>query len=241
MSQSNHAGPIYVGYLPTPAPHRRLLRVLVPALMVMAVLGAALVGAAQRDPGPAVWHADATTFQGTLVLVPYPVLLPDREGDPPVYLVAENKLGAAGLEPLSGVRVGVRGRVLQRDSAFMLELPEGTRPTPVPGPTRTLPESTPAPVTLRGEIVDSKCCLGAMKPGEGKTHRACATLCIRGGVPPILVSAGDDGRPVYTLLTTADGGPANDLVLPHIAEPVRVRGRLTSPGGVRVLAVDAIE
>ena len=41
--------------------------------------------------------------------------------------------------------------------------------------------------TLRGEIVDSKCYLGAMKPGDQKTHKACATLCIRGGIPPVLV------------------------------------------------------
>ncbi len=175
------------------------------------------------------------------MLVPYPVLLPDREGDPPMYLVAEGKFGAAGLGPLGGERVEVRGTVLRRDNALMLELPAGAGPREVAGPTRTLPDAVATPVTLRGEIVDSKCCLGAMKPGEGKTHRACATLCVRGGIPPVLVSTDDDGRTLYTLLTTADNGPANTLVLPHIAEPVTLRGILTVPSGVRVLAIESIE
>src|SRR6185295_631154 len=34
---------------------------------------------------------------------------------------------------------------------------------------------------LEGEIVDSKCWLGAMRPGEGHLHKSCASLCIRGG------------------------------------------------------------
>ena len=38
-------------------------------------------------------------------------------------------------------------------------------------------------VTLKGEIIDPKCYLGAMKPGGGKTHKACAMRCIAGGIP----------------------------------------------------------
>ena len=28
---------------------------------------------------------------------------------------------------------------------------------------------------------------GAMKPGDGKTHKGCAALCLRGGIPPALM------------------------------------------------------
>lgn len=41
--------------------------------------------------------------------------------------------------------------------------------------------------TLKGEIVDSKCYLGVMNPGNLKAHRACAINCIQGGVPPVLL------------------------------------------------------
>jgi hypothetical protein len=77
---------------------------------------------------------------------------------------------------------------------------------------------------LEGEIVDSKCHLGAMNPGAGPTHRLCAIRCLRGGLPPLL--ALPDGRAV--LLTTA-GGPAGPLVLEHVGVPVRLHGR---PGAV---------
>ena len=46
------------------------------------------------------------------------------------------------------------------------------------------------PVTVSGEIVDSKCFLGVMVPGAGKTHKECASLCLRGGIPPAPVRAG---------------------------------------------------
>ena len=240
MTDPRRAEPIYVGYLPTPPAHRRLLRVVVPALLLLAAVSAGLIAASQRSPGPATWSDDAERVEGTLVLVPYPVLLPDSVEEPPVYLVAEGKHGAAGLEALAGKRVEVTGTVLQRDNARMLELPAGTTPTEVPGQARVLPAAVTSVVTLRGEIVDSKCCLGAMKPGEGKSHRACATLCVRGGIPPVLVSQSPDGGTLYTLLTTADGGPANELVLTHIAEFVEVRGTLTDTAGVPVLAIESL-
>ena len=37
-------------------------------------------------------------------------------------------------------------------------------------------------VTLTGEIVDSKCFLGVMNPGNLKPHKACAIRCISGGI-----------------------------------------------------------
>jgi hypothetical protein len=43
------------------------------------------------------------------------------------------------------------------------------------------------PITVRGELVDSKCYLGVMNPGHGKVHRDCAARCIGGGIPLALV------------------------------------------------------
>lgn len=51
--------------------------------------------------------------------------------------------------------------------------------------------------TLQGEIVDSKCYLGVMRPGNTKTHRACAVRCIAGGVPPVLLVRDAQGDAMY--------------------------------------------
>ena len=48
--------------------------------------------------------------------------------------------------------------------------------------------------TPKGEIVDSKCYLGVMNPGNLKAHRACAINCIQGGVPPVLLVRDGGGR-----------------------------------------------
>ncbi len=241
MTNPNNPPPLYVGYLPLPAPHRRLLRRLLPALGVLVVALALTVAALQRDPGPGRWAPDAEPFTGTLVCRPYPILLPDDPARPPLLIVAQGKFGAAPLADLDGARVELRGRPLVRADAHMLELDSAHAPQRLAGPAQTTPNTPPTPAVLRGEIVDSKCCLGAMKPGEGKTHRACATLCIRGGIPPILVSAAPDGTPVYTLLTDRNGNPANDIVIPYIAEPVRITGAVTEIAGLAVMRIDAIQ
>lgn len=234
--------PIYVGYLPIPVRHQRLLRAVAPLLVVVALVLGAVTASMQRDPGPAEWHGERGAYTGTLAVAPYPVLIPDEPGALPMLLVAEGKFGAVIAPDLYGARVEVRGRLLERDEARMIELAAGRDAIHDIGGSGRSPESPPetASVVLRGEIVDSKCCLGAMKPGEGKTHRACATLCIRGGIPPILVSADEHGAAVYTLLTDAVGGPANALVLPYVAEQVEVRGTLSVERGLRTLKIEAV-
>jgi len=52
-----------------------------------------------------------------------------------------------------------------------------------------LPSTSLGTQTLVGEIVDSKCFLGVMNPGQLTTHRACAIRCISGGVRPCSSSA----------------------------------------------------
>ncbi len=79
-----------------------------------------------------------------------------------------------------------------------------------------MPQVLAEHVTLKGEIIDPKCYLGAMKPGGGKTHKACAMLCISGGVPPMLVTRDANKQETFYLLTTDQGGVANELVLPFV-------------------------
>jgi hypothetical protein len=88
-------------------------------------------------------------------------------------------------------------------------------------------------MTLSGEIVDAKCYLGVMNPGEGTVHRDCAVACIRGGLPPFFRVRTDDGRTVLLTLTSRVGGRVNDWAAPLAGRPLSIRGslRLVQPAG----------
>src|SRR5947207_1819862 len=88
--------------------------------------------------------------------------------------------------------------------------------------------------TLVGEIVDSKCFLGVMNPGQLTPHRACAIRCISGGVPPVLVVRQKNGPAIYLLLVASDGKPVLDIV----AEPVEITGEVEREGDLLILRAD---
>jgi hypothetical protein len=175
-------------------------------------------------------------------------------GSPPrTYLLVED--GKFGALPRvtrlvqghgEGQPVRARGTILEREGRWMLELLEGEESLrrltaeeagKLPALDWPTPQVLAERVTLHGAIIDPKCYLGAMKPGGGKTHKACAMRCIAGGVPPMLVTRDDLGRESFYLLTTADGGVANNLVLPFVGDQVAVTGRVELQGDVLVLRV----
>ena len=253
----------YVGYLPLPRAHAVFLLFAVPLSIAGMIVGA--LGLAKDQPawGGGVWQTDQVNeWRGTLRLEPYPMLhVAGEGGEIETYLLVEmGKFGTrdrfAGAEGLDGASVKIRGRRLHRDGRKMIELDPDAPEDPKLGPAVSLLERpTPAVrvsmlppgprVTLHGEIVDSKCYLGAMKPGAGRGHKACATLCISGGIPPMLVSRDADGRPVYSLLAENTGAGLSDsdlaAIKPVIGEPVVLSGRPTRIGSWRVLLVDRLD
>ena len=78
--------------------------------------------------------------------------------------------------------------------------------------------------TLVGEIVDTKCYLGAMKPGRGKPHRDCASLCIRGGIPAALLVRTETGERELVHLVDFAGQPLGPELLKWVGQPVEVAG-----------------
>jgi hypothetical protein len=94
--------------------------------------------------------------------------------------------------------------------------------------------------TFTGEIVDSKCYLGVMNPGQLATHRGCAIRCISGGCPPILVVRRKDGPPAYLLLVSAEGKPVNKQVLDMVAEPIEITGEVERQGELLILRADPV-
>lgn len=231
----------YVGYLPVPDTHKRFLAVLIPLLFLGMVGIGGLIAIAQRNPGKTdVVSSEMATWSGTVYSEPYPMLLHD---DGSIHLlIGIGKFGVVDrVLPFEGQRCTVDGWALARSDrqAIQMDLAEDAIKA-VDGlisPFPTLIENSSHFVELVGEIVDGKCFLGAMKPGDGKGHKACATLCIQGGLPPMFAS----DRPMPQLpLVLVDGSTE----LPHsilglVGEPVRISGEMSKIGTLSILSIDS--
>lgn len=239
---------IYVGYLPVPPGYARFLRIAVPALLLIVIGAAATWSAAARSPGDAVWETDKLVeVEGVAVEEPYAILrmLDDHVegGVRAVPLVQGGKRGGRELVAgLDGRYVRFRGYWLVRDGHRLLEVTEPATPVEAPVSPRLATRLSPsdsASITISGEIIDPKCYFGAMKPGEGKTHKACATLCVKGGIPPMLVTRNAGGPPVYLILTDPAGTAANEFVLPYVGDRVTIRGTVTPFCDLPLLSIAA--
>lgn len=152
-------------------------------------------------------------------------------------LVGEGKHGVPGAwAQFDGQSVELDGTLIARGATTMVEV-AAAGPRAMGGaaalPAVAQPVEVPRSHGRRrvvGEIVDSKCWLGVMNPGELRTHRACATLCVRGGVPPLVTVWDPTDTPGQLLLLGGAGEPVHDHVLPWIALPVQLEGQLWQLG-----------
>lgn len=242
---ANGGDPFYVGYLPIPGSIKRFVCVVLVAAFVGLVTAAAIVASQQSDPGDGVWQdAEPVTLYGTLKVDPYPVLYvadaqaPD--GVRTVMLVSMYKNGATErAKPFNAMVVQATGYPIHRQGRYMLELLDDHALRPaggLAGPILQVSKRTT--VELVGEIIDPKCYLGVMKPGEGKVHRACAVRCIDGGIPPMFLTRTNDGKANFYLLTDAQGNACNQAVLAYVAESVTIRGHVEKRGDMLYLKAD---
>lgn len=222
----------FVGYLDTP-PGIRRFSLRAASIMLALVVGAATALAfSHRRAGPATWNISRIVeLEGVLQTEPYGVL---HLEDGSALLVEATKFG---LRPeasvLEGRRVNLRGTLLERDGDRMLALLPGEQAFTDLGPGELPKRQELGTVMLTGNIVDSKCFLGAMKPGDGAGHRPCAQLCIRGGIPPVLIS--DDLEHPKVIVVSPEDQPMIDAVLPVVAEELRLSGRLYARGDRKFL------
>jgi hypothetical protein len=247
MAESANDG-FYVGYLPR-APKRIAAHVrtaVAAVFMIASLVALVLVNGQQRFPSSVFEFGVEREFSGLVRERPYPLLLvprPGRTADHPAYssflLTVFGKLGAERMiEGLNDRSVRLRGSLIHFDGATMVQI--------APGSVEALgrpPSTPPAPVdlgeqTLVGEIIDSKCFLGVMKPGNLKPHRSCAVRWISGGVPPMLLVRDEEGRATYFLLVSPGGDAVNRQVLSLVAEPVEITGRVVRHGDLLILESD---
>jgi hypothetical protein len=245
----NERDEFFIGYAsPMPAGLVRFVSGIV-IVLVFGVLVWAVVIASGHVPleGGTFEFGHPQRFAGTIVERPYPALRLDETvgASAAVLLVAPGKHGAdalvRGLDGRHGVLTGTR---IRRGALTMIEFEPASlafaeRSAPSFRSSAAQAETVSVdPVTVKGEVVDSKCFLGVMVPGSGKTHKDCASLCLRGGVPPALFVRDRAGESALMLLTGASGEAIDARALEIAGEAVEMTGMLQRQGGWPVLRTD---
>lgn len=239
----------FVGYVDGVATstRRHLARWIALALLVVVTAGGAAAALQNESRAGLFEFGVVRSFAGWVDHTPHPVLVvphTDGSADTSRYLLtAFGKSGADHLFDADDANAWYTfdGTLVLRDGHTMVEVAAGTVRATAPPEGRLRPASETVDlgtVTLRGEIVDSKCFLGVMKPGNAKSHRACAVRCISGGVPPVLLVRDTRGYATYYLLVDEDGGAINERVLALVALPVSITGELERHGDLFVLRAD---
>ena len=238
--------PFFIGFLRPPEGLRLFLVLVALASLVGFGAGAYFAAATQNDPGDGRFRFDLgrQTLTGVLEARPYPMLhiLHGEHGTAgrSILLSGVGKRGVIGrAAPLDGQLVTASGVLLTRGDIFMLQVrgaddglvaAEGDGAVPA--------AELLGKWRLTGEICDGKCYNGAMRPGTGLAHKACANLCIAGGVPPVLVTTGTVEGTDYFALGSADGGPIPDWVLNYTAGVVTLDGVVERRGDLAVFLAD---
>jgi hypothetical protein len=242
----------YVGYLPkAPQTIARFVRRIVVGLGLLAVIVALVLVRGQMPfANSAFEFGKLRTFEGTIETRPYPVLLIVRPGETGpggeeekysrYLLVAPGKHGADDLvADLDGKRVRLQGQLIYRTGGTMVEIVPGSLKLLNTGPADQAAMRDLGDVTLTGEIVDSKCYLGVMNPGQGKVHRDCAARCLSGGIPPVFVTA--NGGEQFLLVGPDGNALGSDALREFVAEPITIRGELLQRGDSRLLKINPNE
>jgi hypothetical protein len=221
---------------------RPLVWFLLAAVVVLvggvAVLGLA-VGSTVDDPGGGNFAGDRTVT-GVLLANPYPVLVADPDATHPaghaMLLAGGGKIGVqANAAKLDGKRVRIVGLSVQRGTIEMLlvwdmQAADGVVALPVP--------EALGRWRLTGEVCDGKCYSGVMRPGAGLAHKACANICLLGGVPPVLVTTAPVAGSEFLLLADPDGRALPDAFRDHVAIMQRMDGMVTRVADLLVFRTD---
>ncbi len=250
----------FVGYQPKqPESYAKRSRTMVVLLFISTVVVMALIALAQKPLNEGSFAFGTTTsYEGIVYTTPISYLGGEGES---YLLVNEFKFG-----PPDVVRESVGKKVI-----FDGTLVQGIAP-PLPGDSverkgvSMIEMNTPdsfqvidddsdeprmnvyrfsgfEPKTLKGEIVDTKCYLGVMKPGMGKVHRGCAVRCLSGGIPPglrVIEDHGEFGQREKVYLLAPMPGESLDLDPQLAGITVEVTGVEEWIGGLPVLRVSSI-
>ncbi|HEY5894247.1 MAG TPA: Rieske 2Fe-2S domain-containing protein [Chthoniobacterales bacterium] len=191
------------------------------------------------------------TFEGVLYETPLPLLqvsASNASAAANFLLVGYGKYGPPDvIRGKNGQKVRFSGSLIQRNGVAMIEM---NRPDSLevvvnkerPSSTAYQVSKPPLPVSLGkgtfvGELVDTKCFFGVMRPATGKVHRACAIRCLSGGAPPGLLVYDAGGNTVVLLLAGLQGKKL-DIDIELAARTLEVEGDLELHNGMPILRVE---
>ena len=237
----------YIGYEPkAPALLANLLKRVVLGLSAGALAVAVVLVLVQHPFEPSAFEFQIyRNFEGVFQESPLPSLLTKRPGaqesshDVSRYLLVAP--GKHGVDPeLAGFhnkKVRLQGALIYRDGLTMIELLPASLQLMDAGLGEIKYPNIEdlGTYTLKGEIVDSKCFIGVMNPGDGKVHRDCAVRCISGGIPPGFLVRNQKGEATLLLLQGADGHAINNEILDRVAEPIEISGQVIRLGDTLIL------
>jgi hypothetical protein len=226
----------YVGYVPkAPAGLGKIVaRIAAGVLLAGLIAGGLLIFGQPPFATSKFEYGEYRDYAGVIEEWPYAMLVTDNAS---FLLVAPGKHGLSDtVKGLQGKHVQLKGSLIERTPDRMIEVVPASIAV---GAQRSQAASQRmidlGPVTLRGEIVDTKCYLGVMNPGEHKVHRDCAVRCISGGVPPAFLARDASGDSRVLLLAGEDGRALSKEVLPFVAEPLEISGDLIRMGSTLTL------
>ncbi len=240
----------YIGYLPKMSKaSAKVIKTFVAAALTAAICLAIVFWVGQKPFAKSVFEfGTVKDFEGTIQARPLPFLLvekSEKNNGLPTFerfpLVAEGKHGfdAGGFD---GQRVKLKGTLIYRDDLQMIEVAGGSvekaieSPNPIDEKTESL-----GSFTFSGEIVDSKCYLGVMNPGQSKPHRDCAALCLRGGIPPLFIVKDNAGNISELWLVSENGASINKEILDFVAEPVEIPGEAARLGNQLFFKINPLQ
>ena len=202
-----------------------------------------MLAANQKSVGPGTWNmGEIQEFTGIATAEPYAMLRTTDIGGAPktALLSCMGKCGvSARIGSHAGKPVTIRGSLIQRGSHSMIAVVDDVDWIKPAAATESASLAFPAmqslgQIDLTGEILDSKCWFGAMRPADGKVHKACAALCIRGGIPPAFFVKDKANKKALMIMTDRQGAHGPDL-LPLVADPVQVKGEVFQWGNLLIL------
>lgn len=239
--------PFFVGYLPTP-PRLRLFLFAVSGLLIgaFAALGL-IIGTTQGNPGNGdfQWGWGPQEITGRLEIRPYPMLhvMTGTKNIPAGRTLLLSGVGKKGVQArvakLDGRLVRLKGFALKRGDIDALQVGDATgNIAALEGAAAPVPPVQLGRWRLKGEICDGKCLAGAMRPGRGLSHRACANLCLIGGAPPVFVSNAPVDGSDFFVIGDSNGNPLPPEYLQHVGVFLSLEGTVERRGRVLVFKAD---
>ena len=204
------------------------------------------ISATQDDPGDGSFRFDLGRQElvGVVVAKPYPTLTITEgnehfEAGHTIMLSGQGKRGGMAAEQFDGKLARVQGVPLTRGDLDMLQLAGGQRrPMEAEGEAFVPPDTDYGRWRVTGEICDGECLAGAMRPGRGLAHKACANLCLIGDIPPVLALTGPVEGQMFMLIGGPDGGPMPAEMLAQTSVLVEMEGQVMRRGDLLIFHAD---